>query len=186
MSFEAPVIETERLLLTWPSVEQVDQYYNDIIGTDMFETIQWEGPSGPHELHDYWNMNFKQDPKDLSLDLNIAVIKKDSNEYVGGASLRPVHADPSFIDLGYAFAPKFHGQGFATETVKALVNEAFSFRKAERVFAHVFSDNSASERVVEKAGFLFEGTLRRSIFKRGRWLDYRMLAITRPDWEENS
>ena len=186
MSFKAPLIETDRLKLTWPTSDQVDQYYNDIIGTNMFDTIHWDGPEGPHELHDYWKMNFQQDPINLTVDFNIAVINKESNECMGGASLRPVNGDPTQIDIGYAFAPKFHSNGFGTETVFALVNEAFLNRKAERIFANIFVGNIASKRILEKTGFQLEGIVRRNTLKRGEWLDGWLMAITRPDWEKSS
>ena len=45
---QPPLIETERLLLTWPTPEQIDGYYDSIIGTNIFDTIFWDGPSHAH------------------------------------------------------------------------------------------------------------------------------------------
>jgi RimJ/RimL family protein N-acetyltransferase len=178
-----PRIETERLILTWPSPVQIEQYYEDIRGNNMFETILWDGPSGVDDLLNYWKECVQTDSDCLELALNVAIIDKESNRYIGGASLRPVDKNPAFIDLGYALAPKYHGKGFATEAVGALVNEAFAKRKAERVFANAFVGNQASRNVVEKIGFKFEGVHRRAVLKRRVWLDEWSLAMTRPDWE---
>ena len=62
MKHEAPRIETERLILTWPGSAQIDQYYDDIIGTNMFDTLYWDGPEDSSELHEYWEQNRKKDP----------------------------------------------------------------------------------------------------------------------------
>ncbi|MGB0591108.1 MAG: GNAT family N-acetyltransferase [Myxococcota bacterium] len=178
-----PNIETQRLLLTWPTPEQIDGYYNAIVGTTIFDTILWDGPVDAQALYDWWAHNVALDPMDFSLSLSLAVIEKASGRYIGGVGLCPVDDAPQVIDIGYALAVDVHGKGYATEAVGALVDEAFSARGAERIFGKVFVGNDGSRRVMEKLGFVHEGTLRRCVFKRGVWIDEWMLAITRPDWE---
>jgi len=178
-----PNIETQRLLLTWPTPEQIDGYYDAIVGTNIFDTILWDGPPDAQALHDWWGQNVSCDPQDFSLSFSLAVIEKASGRYIGGVGLRPVDNDPQIIDIGYAFAVDSHKKGYATEAVGALVDEGFSARGAERIFGKVFVGNDGSRRVMEKLGFVHEGTLRRCVFKRGVWIDEWMLAITRPDWE---
>ena len=177
------ILETDRLFLCYPSQTQIEQYYSDIVGSNMFDTIQWEGPSGPNDLAEYWAGNRAKDISDFGAELHVAIVEKKSGFYVGGAAYRPVAGNSQDADVGYALAPKFHGQGYATESVGALVDEAFRNRSAERVFANVFIGNQASRNVVEKLGFLYEGIRRRMVLKRGEWRDEWLLAITRPDWE---
>jgi RimJ/RimL family protein N-acetyltransferase len=178
-----PIIETERLLLAWPTPEQIDGYYDAIVGTTIFDTILWDGPADAQALHDWWAQNVSCSPMDLHLSLSLAVIERASGRYIGGVGLRPVGNDPQIIDIGYALAVDSHGKGYATEAVGALVDEVFSARGAERIFGKVFVGNGGSRRVMEKLGFVHEGTLRRCVCKRGVWIDEWMLAITRPDWE---
>lgn len=118
--FSPPCLGTSRLLLTWPTKEQIDGYYAAIIGTKIFDTIYWDGPSGPQELHDWWKESASRDPSDLSLHLDTAVIERASGRYIGGVTLRPVEGDPAIVDIGYAFAVDSHGKGYATEAVGAL------------------------------------------------------------------
>ena len=179
----APLIETERLLLTWPTGEQIDGYYEAIVGTDIFKNLLWAGPSGPQELHDWWRDNRAQDPNELSLDLNVAVIERATGRYIGGISLRPMNKNHTQIDIGYALAPDVHGRGYATEALGRIVDWTFAERGAERIFACIFTGNEASRRVLEKLNFLYEGTQRRTVFKDGRWIDEWVLAMIRPDWE---
>ena len=186
MSFRAPHIESERLILTWPTAEQIDQYYSAILGSDMFNTIAWDGPTGPEDLRNYWKECVQIDPECFDRPLHLAIIDKEKRRYIGGTGLRTVEDNRAIIDIGYALAPKFHGNGYGTEAVGALVDEAFAKRGAERVFANVFVGNQTSRRVVEKLGFRLEGTQSRAHLKRGQWLDVWLLAITRPDWESQS
>ena len=181
---EPPLIETERLLLTWPTPEQVDDYYQSIVGTNIFDTLLWDGPSSAQELHDWWKESTLCDPSDFRRNLNTAVIERTSGKCIGGASLCPVDNNPHIVDIGFAFAVASHGKGYATEAMGALVDEAFKLRGAERIFGKAFVGNEASRRVMEKLGFVCEGTLRRRACKRGTWLDEWLLAITRPDWED--
>jgi [ribosomal protein S5]-alanine N-acetyltransferase len=180
---QPPLIETERLLLSWPTPEQIDGYYDSIIGSNIFDTIFWDGPPDAQSMQDWWQEVRSRDPSDVSLSLDMAVIERTSERYIGGVSLRPVDGDPAIIDIGYAFAVDSHGKGYGTEAVGAMVDEAFRARGAERIFGNAFVGNHGSRRVMEKLGFVHEGTQRRCVRKRGVWLDQWMIAITRPDWE---
>ena len=183
-AFPTPLLKTSRLLLTWPTHEQIDDYFRSIVGTDMFDTLVWDGPSSAQELHEWWEAGRSRDPCDFSLEFNLAIVEACSMRCIGGAGLRPLARDPRIIDIGYTLAPHSHGQGYATEAVGALVDEAFLNRGAERVFGGCFVGNQASRRVMEKLGFTLEGIQRRAVEKNGIWIDEWLLAITRPDWQE--
>jgi RimJ/RimL family protein N-acetyltransferase len=181
--FKPPRIESKRLILTWPTADQVHQYYSDILGSDMFNTIVWDGPTGPEDLPNYWKECMQVDPECFEKPLHLAIIDKEKRRYIGGAGLRTIEDSRAIIDIGYALAPKFQGNGYGTEAVGALVDEAFAKRGAERIFANIFVGNQLSRNVAEKLGFRIEGIQRRAQQKRGQWLDVWLLAITRPDWE---
>ena len=177
-----PCIETARLWLTWPEPDQIAGYYHAIVGTHIFDTIVWDGPRSEADLPRYWQAVRSADWTDPAQDLALAIIERSSHRYIGGISLRPDEGGPARANVGYALAPAFHGRGYATEALRAVVDEGFAHRGAERIYAEVFVGNLASRRVAEKVGMRFEGTLRRSICKRGVWLDEWLMAITRPDW----
>jgi len=65
------------------------------------------------------------------------------------------------VEIGYALARDAWGQGFATEAARALVEWALTQPGIYRVWAVCDVDNRASARVLEKAGLLREGLLRR-------------------------
>lgn len=182
----APRYETDRLVLTWPTPQQIEGYYRAIVGTDIFDTIIWNGPSNPNDLHNYWltcRQDFARGPEHQ---LSLAAIDKATGQIAGGLSLRP-HSVPFGVwDLGYALAKPYHGRGLATEAARVLVDVAFRERHAYRVFANAFVGNQASRRVLEKLGFTFEGTSRGFIEKPSGRKDEWLLAITRPDWESGA
>ncbi len=82
-------------------------------------------------------------------------------------------------ELGYYLAEPFWGQGIATQAVRMACDAVFDHTDILRIFAEPFVYNTASCRVLEKAGFQLEGTLHSNAVKDGRVLDMQMYALVR-------
>ena len=82
-------------------------------------------------------------------------------------------------NLGYWLAESYWGKGIATQAVKVCTSYAFQQSDIIRISAEVFSWNPGSIRVLEKAGFEKEGTLKQSVFKDGKILDKEIFALLR-------
>ena len=83
-------------------------------------------------------------------------------------------------ELGYWLAEEYWGRGIMTEAVKRVCGEgAQRWEDMVRIYAEPFAHNTASRRVLEKAGFTLEGVLRRSVFKRNEVCDSCMYALLR-------
>ena len=177
-------IETQRLLLTLPTPKQIDDYYDEIVGTRIFDTILWEGPSDTSELHDFWLYARQRQLLDEYPPVQFAILEKSSGRYIGGCGLRTIGAGHDRLDLGYALAARYHGHGFATEAVGALVDYGFTHLGAQRISGEVFVGNDASARVLSKIGFINEGTHYGSVKKRGRWIDAWMFGLTKEIWSK--
>ena len=82
-------------------------------------------------------------------------------------------------ELGYYIAEEHWGKGIMTEAVKQLCDYVFSHTDMIRIYAEPFAYNIGSQRVLEKAGFQYEGTLRNNAVKNGNILDMKMYSILR-------
>ncbi len=82
-------------------------------------------------------------------------------------------------EMGYWLAEPFWNKGIMSEVVIRFADFAFEKFKLNRIFAGPYVGNSASARVLEKAGFVLEGTLRASVFKDGKVLDQFLYAKIR-------
>ena len=83
-------------------------------------------------------------------------------------------------EVGYWLGREFWGRGIATRALRMVAQYAFEAEPdLQRLFAVPFADNVASARVLEKAGFVFEGTLQRSAIKDGCVQDQWMYARLR-------
>ena len=99
---------------------------------------------------------------------------------VGGIGLRPgedVHRHTA--EFGYWLAEEFWGKGIMTEVVPAFVDYCFKEFSLNRIYAEPFSNNPASARVLEKAGFVLEGRLRKNVVKDGKVVDSLLYARTK-------
>lgn len=80
-------------------------------------------------------------------------------------------------ELGYWLGEEYWGRGIVSQAVKAMVQHAFGDLRLRRVYARIFSNNIASRRVLEKAGFQFEGMARQAVVKNDKVLDVFHYAI---------
>lgn len=80
-------------------------------------------------------------------------------------------------EMGYWLGEPHWGKGIATKAVHALTQYAFAHFDIVRIYAGVFEWNRASARVLEKAGYTYEGRLRKSVTKDGKTIDQLMYAI---------
>ena len=88
-------------------------------------------------------------------------------------------------EVGYWLGFEFWGKGIATAALRLLTAHAFRVNpELRRLYAVPYSSNPASARVLEKAGYRCEGTLRQSAIKDGRVLDQWMYAILRDETVE--
>ena len=74
-------------------------------------------------------------------------------------------------EMGYWLAEPYWGKGIMTDAVQFLTTWAFQELRLHRISAAPYATNTASHRVLEKAGFIREGILRSSAFKDGKILD---------------
>jgi RimJ/RimL family protein N-acetyltransferase len=79
-------------------------------------------------------------------------------------------------EMGYWLSELYWGRGLATRAAQAASDWAFEHYKLTRIFAQVFAHNTASMRVLEKAGFEREGVMRKSAVKNGLVLDQVLYA----------
>ena len=80
---------------------------------------------------------------------------------VGGTGLHRIEWTVPRFEIGYWRRSDRAGRGFVTEAVRALSRMAFDALAAQRVEIRMDDRNLASARVAERAGFRFEGLLRR-------------------------
>jgi RimJ/RimL family protein N-acetyltransferase len=84
-----------------------------------------------------------------------AIVQKDDQQLVGWGGLYEDPFDPGWgVELGYSFHPAAWGQGYGTELAYACMAWADDALKLPEVRAFAHPENTASQRVLTKAGFM--------------------------------
>lgn len=84
-------------------------------------------------------------------------------------------------ELGYWLSEDYWRKGIMSEAVRKICKEAFETFDIIRIFAEPFADNAGSRRVLEKAGFTYEGTMRNGVYKNGEIHSYCMYSVLREE-----
>jgi ribosomal-protein-alanine N-acetyltransferase len=83
----------------------------------------------------------------------------DPGELVGWGGFKGRPRD-GVVELGYEIAESRRGRGLATAATRAMLGEAFADDEVTLVIAHTLPERNASNRVLEKAGFVYDGEAR--------------------------
>jgi RimJ/RimL family protein N-acetyltransferase len=97
-------------------------------------------------------------------------------EAVGSVGIRP---DGHKAGFGYWLGRAYWGRGIMTEVVKEITKYGFNELRLRRMYACTFSHNKASMRVLEKAGYKFEGILHKNVKKGDKFIDEYLFAKVR-------
>lgn len=87
------------------------------------------------------------------------------------------------VAFGYWLGVRYWGRGIVTEAASLTLAWMFEHLDIQRVQADVFEGNGASMRVLQKLGFVHEGTLRKALIREGRMLDNHLFGLLRDEWQ---
>jgi RimJ/RimL family protein N-acetyltransferase len=82
-------------------------------------------------------------------------------------------------NIGITLDPEWRGQGLGTRAQRLLADYLFETTRVERVEASTDVENAAERATLERAGFTFEGVLRRAQFRGGAWRDLALYSLVR-------
>ena len=101
---------------------------------------------------------------------------------VGGIGFN-LHTDVERVsaEIGYWLGEAFWNRGITSEALLAVTRYAVKEHKLTRIYAVPYEWNPASFRVLEKAGYVFEGQMRRSAIKDGKIIDQLLYAYVVPE-----
>lgn len=111
-----------------------------------------------------WVNLVENDPNNFAIVMN--------NEAAGGVALVPQQdIYRKNAEIGYWLGEAFWGRGIMTEAVKQVVAYGFHNLGIHRIYAGIFEYNAASASVLKKAGFRHEATLKKAVYKNGKFYD---------------
>lgn len=113
-----------------------------------------------------------------------AIIEKESGICIGQIAIFLVDNKNHFCEIEYALGSKFHCKGYATEAVKSILRFSFDKVNFHKVQVCHKEGNMASQGVIRKCNFTYEGTLRDFFFMDGRYVNRLYYSMLKAEYEE--
>lgn len=175
------------------------------IETDRLIIVPWENTTRDAEALYNWAKNPNVGPKagwkpheSIEESMNIIknifipvgafkIILKDKKQVIGNIGFEPdVHREgTSSMEMGYALDESYWNNGYMTEAVKAVIDYAFDELGLDVLSIQTNIVNKASQKVIEKVGFTYEGFRRKSsVDFDGTVRDINMYSMLREEWQK--
>jgi [ribosomal protein S5]-alanine N-acetyltransferase len=152
-------IETERLILRKPRMDDAPAIFESYAqDPDVTRYMTWRPHKNVEETFRIVELMLKL--WDDGDSYSYVITSNDSDSAIGMIAMHP---DGFKVGIGYVLA-RFHwGKGYMTEAACTVVNWLLEQLDIFRVIAICDVENPASARVMEKAGMVREGLLRKYI-----------------------
>ncbi len=139
------MLETKRLKIHIAAREEMERFIETQTDADLIQAYK-EMLQGCIDHPDQWAW------------YAIWMIALKDGTHVGDLCFKGLNPDGS-VEIGYGILDEYQGRGYASEAVAAAVNWALAQPGVTRVEAETEPDNRASQRVLEKCGFIPTGTM---------------------------
>ena len=175
-----PRLETDRLVLrkmTPGDAAAVFAYASD---PEVTRYVLWETHRSVEDSRAFLDLTVRKYEGGGEPDWGM--VYKGDGRFVGTCGFVGWSREHARAEMGYVLNPRYRGRGLVPEAVRAMI--AFGFEKMDlnRVEARCVVENTASARVMEKAGMTYEGTLRQREFLKGAYRDMKLYAILRGEY----
>lgn len=180
---ETPKVEliTERTrlrLMEWSDLEVIHQLHS-LPETDEFNTLGI--PKNIEETKAIIKSWLEEHQLDQIKNYTFTIETQSSQAFIGLFGLKLGSEKLKRAEVWYKLHPQFWNKGYATESLKAVINFGFESLHLHRIEAGCAVDNIASIKVLEKAGMLREGRRRQILPLKSGWSDNFEYAILETD-----
>ena len=175
------LIETERLILRefkYADDENMLKYWiNDPKIQSLYGEPVYSTKKEVKELLDKYISSYEKSDY-----YRWAIILKETDECIGQIACFLVDNNNQFAEIEYCIGSLFQRKGLATEATKAVIKYGFDKMNLHKVQISHKSINIPSRKVIEKCGFVYEGTLRDFFYQDGKYIDRLYYSILKDEF----
>lgn len=180
MTLPTPTLETERLRLRPFTDADADDLF--ALQSDADVLRYWDSPPWTDRTAVARFMAVCQQMADDGSGARVAIERASDQTFIGWCTFNSWNPEFRSASLGYCLNAAAWGRGYATEAARVLLQWAFDTLDLNRVQSETDTRNVASARVLEKLGFVLEGTLREDCIVNGDVSDTWVYGLLRRDW----
>jgi len=176
---DLPTLETDRLILRKMIPEDAGAVFAYASDPEVTRYVSWETHLSIEDSRAFLNLAANKYRSGGEPDWGI--VYKGDHRLVGTCGIvswEPYHGR---AELGYALSRDYWGRDLMAEAVRAMISFGFKKMNLNRIEARCIAENTASARVMEKAGMLYEGTLRQRELIKGEHRDMKVYSILRDE-----
>lgn len=180
MAWSLPTLSTDRLRLR--PFEDTDADALFALHRSVHVLRYWDAPPWNEESRAERFLAACREMAQAGTGARLAVELASDGSFIGWCALSRWNPEYRSASLGYCYDDAAWGRGYATEAARALLQWAFDTLEVNRVQAETDTRNAASARVLEKLGFVREGTLREDCVVAGEVSDSWVYGLLRREW----
>ena len=178
-----PEIETERLVLRPFTLADAPAVQRMASSVEIARTTRLIPHPYEDGMAEDWISSHSSDFASQRA-MHYAIVVKDGNVLCGAITVT-LHLEHKRGELGYWIGEEHWNRGYATETTESIIDFCFAHLNLNKVFAQYMTHNRASERVLEKSGMKYEGTLRQHYVKWGEYVDIGAFGLLAEEWRQS-
>jgi len=184
MSLPTPTLHTDRLRLRAVVSADADALF--ALHSSVHVLRYWDAPAWTERARAERFISACRQMAEDGSGARLAMDRVADGAFIGWCSLTRWNPDYRSASMGYCLDDAAWGHGYATEAAGALLQWAFNTLDLNRVQAETDTRNTASSRVLEKLGFVREGTLREDCVVNGEVSDSWVYGLIRRQWRPSS
>ena len=112
------------------------------------------------------------------------IIEKETQKIIGDLGVHFFDSENKQAEIGCTLNKDFQAKGYATESIKRVIDYLFKELNKHRIIASIDPDNKSSIRLVERIGFRKEAHFVESLLINEKWVDDLIYALLEKDWEK--
>jgi RimJ/RimL family protein N-acetyltransferase len=174
-------IETERLIIREIQHSDAQDIFNYRADPKVYIYQCWR-PRTIEDVVEFINNNMLSS-KDISNHWhNFAIVYKADNNLIGDIGMNLFDSDGLQLEIGYTLSPFYQGKGYATESIKAIMDYAFNTFNIHRIIASMDPRNIKSENLAQRLGMRLEAHHIKNIKSDNEWFDTLVYAILKEEY----
>ncbi|TMU85231.1 GNAT family N-acetyltransferase [Bacillus sp. BHET2] len=175
-----PVLETERYCLRQMGEEdapKVFDYFSKDEVTRYYDLESFQDETQAVEIIQSWNERFR-----MNEGIRWGISLKETNEIIGSCGYHQWEKEHFKAEVGFEIHPAYWRQGIITEVLRPILKYGFEEMALNRIEAYYDPENLASLKSLEKAGFTFEGVLRKAAYEKGVFCDMAVCSLLKEEF----
>ena len=164
-----PILETERLTLRRVLPSDVKEMFELRSNPETMKYIP--RPLLTNHEEALAHIQMMEDKIETNEGINWAITIKGDDKMLGVIGHYRIKPEHYRAEVGYMILPEYHGKGITTEAVQCVVDYGFNTMQLHSIEGVIDPENEASERVLQKCGFVKEAHFKENEFYDGKFID---------------